>query len=121
MGMGETVKTKYYSYSGKTYDRPKDTKIEEMLQRVVKDRKSPKYCQFCNGRLEYKGLGAFECTSCKVEHLSNYGKLRKVLDNHGAMTMSQILELTDLSREDIKELIDDGSVEIVRGNVSLLN
>lgn len=119
MSEKDTVKTKYYTYSGKTYDKPKNTSIEDALQRIIKDRRSPKTCISCGGKLEYKGLGSFECVNCNEEHLSSYGKIRRLLDVNGTMSIQQITEMTDLTKEEIKELIDEGSVKLVSGSISL--
>ena len=118
--MGESVKAKYFTYSGKTYDKISNVDLEGGLQKAVKERRMPKFCTACHGPLTYKGLGEFECGKCNKEYLTNYGRIRRVLDINGAMTIQELLEETGLSKEDIKELVDDGSLSVVGGRINFI-
>lgn len=118
--MSEPVRTKYFTYSGKAQENSKPGNLQDALQKAIKERRAPKFCSVCHGPLTYRGLGSYECESCNKEYLTNYGKVRKVLDINGAMTIQELMQATELSKEDIKDLVDDGSLSVVGGRINFI-
>lgn len=122
--MKQPVKTKYYTYSGNTHDTARSTSksgdnIESGLQMALQMRKQPKRCSGCGNPLAYKGLGVYECVVCKEPVVTNYGKVRQVLDIQNTMTVPEICEQTGLTKAEIKELIDEGSIRVINGVVTV--
>ena len=71
-------------------------------------------CPECKSRrIEYIGLGKYQCKKCGHEMLDNYGKVRECIDMYGPVTMQEVMDITGLSREDIRELSESGSITIV--------
>jgi len=87
------------------------------LNRLIRDESIPQLCSNCGKSfIRYEGMGQYRCISCKLLMYNNYGKVRKCLDITGCMTETQLMEAADLSRREIKRLIEEGSlVRTTRG------
>lgn len=128
--MDDKIYTKHYVYkrngnSDGLYDMKTDNLnktsseiLENALKKAIKNKKEPKICKGCLTKLEYKGLGIFICPKCKTEVLSNYGMVRRVLDIHTTMTVREMCEITGLTKDDIKDLADEGSISVSSGIIS---
>ena len=101
-------------------NRRKSEELMKGLQQAVRERRAPKFCKTCAIKLEYKGLGQYVCENCGESVYTNYGKIRKVMDIGQGMTVTEICEQTGLTKEDINELIEDGSVQVIGGSITLL-
>lgn len=101
-------------------EQEEESGLTKALRDAVKSRKVPKVCPECNGKLDYKGLGHYKCIECDEDVYTNYGKVRKVIDEHGTLNVNEVCNLTGLTKNEIKELVDDGSIVIVGGKIQAI-
>ena len=94
--------------------------IENGLSKLIKSQSKPASCKYCNSRkLEYDGLGKYKCIECKKYVYSNYGLVRETLDIYGSLDITSLMTKTGLSRKEIKELIDNGSISVSATGIRL--
>ena len=124
--MADKFYSKHFVYnSNPEINSRKNGKIEEFdltkaLQKAVKSRNLPRFCLKCNQKLEYKGLGHYNCEECGTDYYTNYGKVRKTMDEYGTLTVKEVCSITGLTKDEIKELVNEGSVEISDGRVNVI-
>lgn len=98
----------------------KNNDIENGLQNLLKKRSNPTQCCLCGcSHLVYRGLGKFECSACNYINYNNYGKAREVLDTYGILNMYQLMEKSGLTKYEIKNLIEEGSLAYSAGGIRL--
>ena len=70
----------------------------------------PHSCDECGGKLFYLGAGAFECRKCDKILYSDYGKVRKYIEENG-MASIPILEIkTGVEHEVLEEFVREGAL-----------
>lgn len=69
-------------------------------------------CQYCSGKMIYRGGGAYCCEACGEEYLTDFGKIKRYLEVNGPRTVLEIAKNTGVSRRAIGELINDGRIEL---------
>lgn len=72
-------------------------------------------CQECSGRMQYVGSGKFVCVECGHEHLSDFGKVKKYLQENGPRNAMQVAKDTGVSLPSIQKLLNEGRIETVSG------
>lgn len=70
-------------------------------------------CEECSGAMQYKGSGRYVCQECGAEILTDFGKVKKYINDHGPSNAVTISEGTGVSRRKIRDFLRDGRVEIV--------
>ena len=72
--------------------------------------KFPHCCDECYGKLYYLGAGAFECRSCNKTIYSDYGKVRKYIEENGMTSIPILEKMTGVDRETLEEFERDGTL-----------
>ena len=70
----------------------------------------PHRCSECGGKLFYLGAGAFECRKCDKTIYSDYGKVRKYIDENGMTSIPILEKMTGVSREVLEQFERDGTL-----------
>lgn len=70
-------------------------------------------CQSCSGNMVYKGSGIYICEKCGEEYLSDFGKVKRFLEENGPSNAVEIAEATGVSRRVISDFIKNDRVEVV--------
>ena len=70
----------------------------------------PHCCDECGGKLYYLGAGAFECRRCEKILYSDYGKVRKYIEENGMATILELELHTGVSREILEEFELEGTL-----------
>ena len=70
----------------------------------------PHCCDQCGGKIYYLGAGAFECRKCARTIYSDYGIVRKYIDEHGMTTIFELERKTGVPREVLEEFERDGTL-----------
>ena len=112
--------SKYFVYKSQNNNAIESSKVEDNLRQLLKSSKKPIACNICNGKLDYKGLGHYICTKCGNNEYDNYGKIRNLLDINTTMSIGEVIEKTGLTREDIKDLLDEGSIQLCGRGLKLV-
>lgn len=85
------------------------------LEKLIIDNK-PVVCDRCKGKMFYVNGGLYRCGSCGYEVLDDFGKVKKFLDEHGAMSVMEISQATGVSVDIITMFLKQGRVEIPEGS-----
>lgn len=73
-------------------------------------------CKLCNGILRDLGFDTYTCSHCGQESLSDFGSIKKFLEENGASTALQISEGTGISVNRIERYLREGRIEIPEGS-----
>lgn len=85
---------------------------------IMKD--MPKKCSKCgNTRLFYKGVGAYECKSCKNVEYDDYGKIRNYIDKYGITPVATLVLELGIKKEIVEHYIKDGTLMVVNEDTEL--
>ncbi len=84
--------------------------MDQRSKMLVGDR--PIRCQVCGGKLEYKGRGAYQCTSCGKVSLDTFGKVRTYIEEHGPSPATEISLATGVRIAVIEDYLKHGRLEI---------
>ena len=68
-------------------------------------------CQECQGAMQFQRRGVYVCIECGWEYLTQFGKVKKYIDEHGPSTALQISQATGVSRKKIDEYIRERRIE----------
>ncbi|MEY8391294.1 hypothetical protein D3Z36_04975 [Lachnospiraceae bacterium] len=79
------------------------------LEKLIYD--EPCKCSKCGGKLEYLGLGEYQCLECGNEVLDDYAKIRKYFSVHGPAPAVLVAKETGISRNRIEDLLRKGISE----------
>ncbi|MCR5675375.1 MAG: hypothetical protein K6G16_06680 [Lachnospiraceae bacterium] len=79
-----------------------------------------KFCQKCGCATRPLRDGVFKCPRCGTEYLSDFGKIRKFLDDMGPSTIRQISLATGVPAATISAYLDDSKVEIAESSLVFL-
>ncbi len=83
---------------------------DEKVRKLKMTVSFPHRCDECGGKLFYLGAGAFECRECEKTIYSDYGKVRKYIEEHG-MTSIPILEhMTGVPRDVLEQFQHEGTL-----------
>lgn len=86
--------------------------VEERFRKMI-DEPGTLCCKQCRGLMEYSGKGVYTCSACGWEYISNFGKVKQYIDEHGASTAGEISEATGVSTKVIHNFVEEGRVEEV--------
>lgn len=70
-------------------------------------------CKQCKGAMVYRSAGVYVCRKCGWEHLSQFGKVKLYIDEHGPSTASEIAEATGVNHSLIREFLREGKIQPV--------
>lgn len=73
-------------------------------------------CQACSGRMEYKGSGVYICEECGNEYVTDFGKVKRFLEEKGPSNAVTISRETGVSRRAISEFLKAGRIEVVESS-----
>lgn len=73
-------------------------------------------CQSCSGRMEYKGSGVYICEECGNEYITDFGKVKRFLQENGPSNAVVISRETGVSRRTISGFLKSGRVEVVESS-----
>ena len=71
------------------------------------------FCQECKGDMLFKGSGRYCCSQCGWEYVTNFGKVKRYIEEHGPSTMATIIDETKVSQKEINQYLKDGRIEEV--------
>lgn len=93
-------------------ERKRHIDIEEGLQQLL----NQKYvqCDKCNGILQFKGRGAYECRKCGNLIYDDFGKVAHYLDSHGPSSKSEIAKATGVKESVVADFLKDQRLEVVK-------
>ncbi len=69
-------------------------------------------CSACSGPMLHKGSGLYECQKCGKEYLSDFGKIKRYLEENGPSDALEIAQETGVNRKVIAELLREGRMQI---------
>ena len=69
-------------------------------------------CSNCSGPMQHRGSGVYVCQNCGEEYLSDFGKIKKYLDENGPSDAFEIAQETGVSRKVIGELLREGRMQV---------
>lgn len=90
---------------------------EQQLKQLIRVPDKLDICPHCGDKYEYVGLGQYKCIGCGNINYDAYGRVRNYIDNNGTCSPSELMKKANVSRADIKALIDRGSLEIIAGKI----
>lgn len=73
-------------------------------------------CQECSGRMEYKGSGVYICEECGNEYVTDFGKVKRFLQENGPSNAVVISKGTGVSRRTIGNFLKAGRIEVVENS-----
>jgi len=85
----------------------------------VPDEHKPEYCPNCGAPVKYKGLGEYECSSCKFICYDDYGKVRVFLEKYPGANIVQISSHTGVSKSMIHKMVEDNRFVIANNKPHL--
>ena len=71
-------------------------------------------CQKCQGAMQFQRRDVYVCTECGWEYVTQFGKVKRYIEEHGPRTALQISEATGVSRKIIDEFIQEGRIDVIR-------
>ena len=72
-------------------------------------------CQKCQSAMQYQRRGVYVCTECGWEYVTQFGKVKRYIDEHGPSTALQISQATGVSRKMIDEFLRERRIEPTGG------
>ena len=73
-------------------------------------------CESCGGLLRDNGLGIYICSKCGSENLSEFGKVKRYIQQYGPSNAFEISLATGVSMEKIDKFLRQGRIEIPEGS-----
>lgn len=73
-------------------------------------------CEKCGGVLKDPGLGIYVCSKCGHEIISEFGKIKKFLQESGPTNAIEISKATGISVNRIEKYLREGRIEIPEGS-----
>ena len=70
-------------------------------------------CEKCHSAMRYKRSGIYICTNCDWEYISEFGQVKKYIDEHGPSTAFQISQATGVDRKMVERYLNQGRLEPV--------
>lgn len=93
---------------------------EEKLKMMVEEPDLVR-CSECSGAMYYKAKEVYQCELCGHTYLSNFGRVKQYLDEHGPRNMVEICEDTGVSRKAINRYVREGRLQLIGSNGSLFS
>jgi predicted amidophosphoribosyltransferase len=78
-------------------------------------------CENCGGLLRDSGLGIYICSQCGCETLSEFGKVKKYIEENGPSNAYNISQGTGVSVSKIDKFLRQGKIEIPEGSESYIS
>lgn len=78
-------------------------------------------CENCGGLLKDAGLGIYICSQCGCESLSEFGKVKKYIEENGPSNAYNISIGTGVSANKIEKFLRQGRIEIPEGSDSFIS
>ena len=78
-------------------------------------------CKKCGASMIYRGSGRYVCEMCNYEFLTDFGIIKKYLNDHGPSNMVEISNATGVSRRVIRELLKEGRIEVSQSSGEILH
>ena len=79
------------------------------------------HCENCKGLLKDSGLGIYICTQCGHEMLTDFGKVKKYIEENGPSNAFNISQGTGVSINKIDKFLRQGRIEIPEGSDSYIS
>lgn len=76
-------------------------------------------CRECGHLMEFKGNDTYQCTSCEHEYISEYGRIRRYLKEHGGCSMMELAQNTGIKLRRIQAFINEGHLSATQSNNNL--
>ncbi|MCH5252675.1 MAG: hypothetical protein J1F22_06850 [Lachnospiraceae bacterium] len=76
-------------------------------------------CPSCSENMIYKGGGRYCCEKCGEEFLTDFGKVKRYLEEHGPTSGVIIARETGVRRKVISDFLREGRVEIKPGTENI--
>lgn len=70
------------------------------------------FCPNCSLQMRYKYSGIFVCDKCGTELMSDYGKIKKYLNENGPTNAIELAKKTGISPSKISAFLREGKLEI---------
>lgn len=70
-------------------------------------------CPECKGYMRYKGSGRYVCEECGYEHYTEFGLVKRYINENGPGTAIEIEAATGVHRKKIQEFLREGRLEAV--------
>ena len=70
--------------------------IDERFELMIEDPEAI-VCSKCKGAMTYRAGGVYICKDCGWEHISQFGKVNRYIDEHGQSTAMEIENATRVS------------------------
>ena len=83
----------------------------EDIEKLLRASK-PKLCERCLGRMIYIDAGVYRCQLCGNEALDDLGKIKRFVDQYGAMPVDEIAKSTGVNQELIELCLKNGKLEM---------
>ena len=71
----------------------------------------PYECKKCGGLMVFKGVGEYECESCRYLDYDDYGKVRGYIEKYPGANLAQIAEITGVSQKSIMQMLKEDRLE----------
>lgn len=78
-------------------------------------------CENCGGLLKDAGLGIYICSQCGHEMLSEFGKVKKYIEENGPSNAYKISQGIGVSVSKIDKYLRQGRIEIPEGSESYIS
>lgn len=75
------------------------------------------FCEECSGRMQYMGSGRFVCTECGKEHLTEFGIVKKYLQENGPRNAIEVSQDTGVNLPSIQKMLREGRLESISEDV----
>ena len=86
------------------------------IQEIISSYHVPNSCAQCEGTMEYKGVGEYQCENCGYIDYDDYGKVRNYLEKHKGATSSEVETATGVPQRSIRRMLKEGRLEVAEGS-----
>lgn len=100
----------------KEIEKREQERKEKFHRKTDQPYQMTKDCPNCGGKMVYVYGELFECTTCKAQELTDFGKVRAYLEKNGPQPAAIIARATNVSMNVIKKFLYQGRVEIPDGS-----
>jgi len=117
------MKTIHFTIGSEGDNKAGSDKLEKQIRQLIAQKTGKTFsCEKCGSLdLYYEGLGKYVCRECGGFVFTNYGKVRECIENYGSMSVIEVMEKTGLTKWDIKQLQEEGSIILnTNGKVNII-
>lgn len=88
----------------------------EKVEYAVEDVFDPmaRQCVQCSAEMKFKGSGRYVCKECGFEYFTDFGKVKRYLEENGAKNAFEISLATGVSHSKIYDFIRQGRIEVAK-------